>query len=43
MSHAMRWGAGQWIKRDGAEATRCDRPAIRYEATVHVAAFDAWL
>jgi transposase len=31
------------IKRNRAAATRFDKPAVRYEATIHLAAINEWL
>ena len=31
------------VKRYRAVATRCDKLAVRYEATVHIAAINEWL
>jgi transposase len=31
------------LKRNRAVATRCDKLAVRYDATVHIAAINEWL
>jgi hypothetical protein len=40
----MRWSAGSTgFKRQPAVATRYDKLAVRYRATVNVAAINEWL
>jgi hypothetical protein len=31
------------LKRHRADATRCDKLAVRYEATLHIAVINDWL
>ena len=42
-SCATLWNAGSAAKRNRAVATRYDKLAVRYEATVHIAAINEWL
>ena len=32
----------KWLKGHRAVATRYDKPAVRYEATIHVASIGEW-
>lgn len=40
---AMRWSAAYRLKRHRALATRFDKLAVRYQATVHIIAINEWL
>lgn len=43
-SNATPWNAGiSRLKRNRAVAARFDKLAVRYEATVHIAAINEWL